>query len=71
MPMRLAVASMIKTAFDMYRVDYNKIDGAIISSVVPPLNKTMQKALQKNGFEYCGIIYVRDGTPRNAYQFKG
>ena len=34
-------------------------------------NKKMNECLLKNGFEYCGIIYVRDGTPRNAYQLKG
>ncbi len=31
-------------------------------------NKTMQNCLEKNGFKYCGIIYVEDGTPRVAYQ---
>lgn len=31
-------------------------------------NKTMQKLLIRNGFTECGIIYVRNGTPRIAYQ---
>jgi RimJ/RimL family protein N-acetyltransferase len=31
-------------------------------------NIPMQRSLQKNGFEYCGIIYVKDGTPRAAFQ---
>ncbi len=31
-------------------------------------NKIMQHLLEKNGFEYCGIITVGDGTPRRAYQ---
>ena len=31
-------------------------------------NIPMQKSLKKNGFEYCGIIYVADGTPRAAFQ---
>lgn len=31
-------------------------------------NKTMQHCLEKNGFEYCGVIYIDDGTPRVAYQ---
>ena len=44
---RLEVASMIKTAFDMYRVDYNKIDGAIISSVVPSVTKNVKGAIEK------------------------
>lgn len=34
-------------------------------------NKIMQHLLEKNGFERCGIIYVRDGSPRIAYQYAG
>ena len=31
-------------------------------------NKTMQRALIKKGFTYCGIIYLQDGAERLAYQ---
>ncbi len=31
-------------------------------------NKVMQHLLEKNGFTYCGIIYIDDGTDRLAYQ---
>lgn len=31
-------------------------------------NKVMQHLLLSTGFVYCGIIYVRNGTPRLAYQ---
>ena len=31
-------------------------------------NKRMKHLIENNGFTYCGIIYVRDGTPRLAYQ---
>ena len=31
-------------------------------------NIPMQKCLLRNGFEYCGIIYLKDGTERLAYQ---
>lgn len=31
-------------------------------------NKLMQHVAEKNGFVYCGIIYVANGTPRLAYQ---
>lgn len=31
-------------------------------------NLPMQNFLKKNGFAYCGIIYVADGTPRDAFQ---
>lgn len=30
-------------------------------------NLPMQRALERNGFERCGIIYVRPGAPRIAY----
>ncbi|RZJ53311.1 MAG: N-acetyltransferase [Flavobacterium sp.] len=31
-------------------------------------NIPMQNFLKKNGFSYCGVIYVNDGTPRDAFQ---
>ena len=31
-------------------------------------NLVMQHILKKHGFHRCGIIYVRNGTPRIAYQ---
>lgn len=31
-------------------------------------NKIMQRLLEKNGFVYCGIIFLGDGSPRLAYQ---
>lgn len=31
-------------------------------------NIVMQKLLKKNGFIYCGIIYIEDGTERLAYE---
>ena len=32
-------------------------------------NKPMQHVVEKHGFQYCGVIYVSDGTPRKAYQY--
>lgn len=32
-------------------------------------NKKMQEILLNNGFRYCGIIYVHNGTRRLAYQW--
>ena len=32
-------------------------------------NKTMQRQILKNGFARCGIIYVRDRSPRIAFQW--
>ena len=31
-------------------------------------NIPMQKVLKRNGFEYCGIIYLENGDERLAYQ---
>ena len=30
----------------------------------------IQQMLKKNGFEYCGIIYLEDGAERFAYERK-
>ncbi len=32
-------------------------------------NKIMQHVLEKNGFRHRGVIYVYDGTPREAYEY--
>lgn len=32
-------------------------------------NRTMRHLIEKNGFERCGIICTRQGTPRIAYQY--
>lgn len=32
-------------------------------------NHSMQKMLGKNGFQYCGIIYLKDGSKRVAYEW--
>lgn len=31
-------------------------------------NKSMQRMLGKNGFEYCGVIYLEDGAERIAFE---
>lgn len=31
-------------------------------------NSSMQRMLRKNGFEYCGIIYLKDGEERIAFE---
>lgn len=32
-------------------------------------NRTMQRLIEKSGFTKCGIIHVKDGTPRIAYHW--
>lgn len=34
-------------------------------------NKPMQHVILKQGFEYRGIIYLEDGSPRRAYEWIG
>ncbi len=50
---------------------------AFASSMAPSIridthedNISMQKALEKNGFSYCGMVIIEDGTKRRAYQKK-
>ena len=31
-------------------------------------NRSMQQWLKKNGFQYCGIIYLEDRSERLAYE---
>ena len=33
-------------------------------------NHVMQNLILNYGFEYCGIIYIDDGSPRLAYQYE-
>lgn len=46
--------------FAAAHIDYLRID-------THADNQVMQKAVRKQGFRYCGIIYIADGTPRLAY----
>lgn len=32
-------------------------------------NFVMQHLVEKHGFEKCGIVYMKDGSPRIAYQY--
>mgnify|MGYP000947966449 FL=1 len=31
-------------------------------------NEPMKRMLQKNGFQYCGVIFLTDGSPRIAWE---
>ena len=45
-----------KTKFSHLRVDTHQD------------NRPMQGAIRKNGFQFSGIIYLADGSPRRAYE---
>lgn len=53
---------IVRTAveFGKQNIDYLRID-------THEDNKVMQRAVMKQGFRRCGIIYIEDGTPRIAY----
>ena len=44
------------------RCDYLRVD-------THHSNRPMHHILQKEGFVYCGIIYMPDGSPRDAYEW--
>ena len=50
-------------------VEYAKKFGDNIRIDTHHDNKVMQGAIAKNGFKRCGIIYLRNGDPRIAFQW--
>lgn len=52
-----------------YAVDYCKTVSDNIRIDTHADNAVMQRLIEKNGFVKCGKIYVRDGSPRIAYQW--
>ncbi len=50
----------------IYRYCFNRCSALRIDTHKD--NLPMQKSLLKNGFEYCGIIYISDGSERLAYE---
>lgn len=56
---RLEYASMMKTAFEMYNVDTDDIEGAIISSVVPNVTNNVKQAIEK--ISNIKVIVVEPG----------
>lgn len=43
---KLEYSVLFKTAFDMYRIDYKSIEGAIISSVVPSVTNIVKESVE-------------------------
>ena len=63
---RLASDGKMRGAFSA-ALDFARSTGLIIRADTHESNLNMQRLLTDKGFEYCGIIYVNDGTPRLAY----
>ena len=65
---RVASDGAVKGVFGQY-LDFCKKRIANLRIDTHKNNRTMRHLLEKNGFEKCGTIHVRDGTPRIAYQY--
>ena len=66
---RIASDGSVKGVFNQV-IDYVSKRGVNIRIDTHKDNKIMRHLIEKNGFVYCGIIIVDDGTPRLAYQKK-
>lgn len=58
-----AVKGIAQKAFNFAFTKTNNVRVDTLHENIP-----MQNFLKKNGFTYCGVIYVSDGTPRDAFQ---
>lgn len=66
---RLASARMVKgVARAAFSFAFSRIGNIRVDTHRD--NLPMQRFLEKEGFAYCGTIYVSDGTPRDAFQKK-
>lgn len=64
---RIASSGKVKNIFEIALAYCQKqIDNIRIDT--HPDNQIMQHKIGKNGFQYCGVIYVEDGSKRWAYQ---
>lgn len=50
--------------------DYAKSLGKDVRIDTHAMNESMKRCILKNDFIYCGIITLKDGTLRNAYQWR-
>lgn len=51
------IVAFAKSKSDHLRIDTHKD------------NKHMQELIEQNGFKYCGIIHLLNGSPRQAYEY--
>lgn len=65
---RIAADGMVK-GISKACIDYSKTVIGNIRCDTHHDNIIMQKVLEKNGFEACGVVYVEDGSPRIAYHY--
>ena len=65
---RVASAGKEKGVFTKI-ADYCKSQISHLRIDTHELNLPMQGAVEKNGFQKCGTIYLEDGSPRIAYEY--
>ncbi len=65
---RIASDGSIKGLFDQC-ISYCKQSINHLRIDTHQYNKTMQYVIKKNGFQYCGIIYTDNGSPRVAFEY--
>lgn len=65
---RVASAGKEKGVFTKI-ADYCKSQISHLRIDTHALNLPMQGAVEKNGFQRCGTIYLEDGSPRIAYEY--
>ena len=67
---RMAVSNAYKgRGFSSKMFSYVKEHYGHIRVDTHSVNKVMNSSLVKNGFVYTGVVYMEDGTPRNAYEW--
>lgn len=66
---RIASAGMARGVADAC-LDFCKRQGVSIRIDTHADNIPMLNWINKSGFTYCGIIYVEDGSPRDAFQLE-
>lgn len=64
---RIASDGYIKDIFSI-TLNYIKRFNVDIRTDTASYNKRMTHLINKHHFIYCGTIYIRDGSPRDAYQ---
>ena len=52
----LEYAATLNVLFELYRIEKSAVTGCIISSVVPPINRTLQMAIDKLFGLECMIV---------------
>jgi len=64
----VASSGEVKKVFESF-CDYAKTLSANVRIDTHSDNKVMQHCIEKQGFTHCGTIYVRNHSPRLAYQW--